>query len=140
MHSRQSCVTPVRIHVMKEPINKAKRKRQSRQGQPVWKISDILNVSQRAVTKTLKCYKKTSSHEDQHRKRIPRVTSAAADVFICVSGLRTDTLAAPEIRAQKMPSRVLVANTADGMNQACVASVDMSTTTRTWILSRMSTT
>jgi hypothetical protein len=36
-----------------------------------------LKVSSSAVTKTIKPYDETDSHEDRHRKGRPRVTSAA---------------------------------------------------------------
>jgi hypothetical protein len=45
-----------------------------------------LKVSSRAVAKTIKCYDETGSHEDRHRKLIPRV--AAEDQFIKVTSLR----------------------------------------------------
>jgi transposase len=41
-----------------------------------------LKVSSSAVTKTIKRYDETGSHEDRHRKGRPRVTSAAEDKFI----------------------------------------------------------
>jgi transposase len=37
-------------------------------GQSICKISRILNVSSRAVAKTIKRYDETGSHEDRHRK------------------------------------------------------------------------
>ena len=51
-------------------------------------ISRTLKVSSNAVTKTIKCYDETVSHEDQHRKGRPRVTSAVEDKFIRVTSLR----------------------------------------------------
>ena len=48
------------------------------------KISRTLKVSSSAVTKTIKRYDETGSHEDRHRKGRPRVTSAAEDKFIRV--------------------------------------------------------
>jgi transposase len=47
-----------------------------------------LNVSSNAVAKTIKHYDETGAHEDRHRKRRPRVTSAAQDKFIRVTRLR----------------------------------------------------
>ena len=50
-----------------------------------WKISKTLKVSSSAVTKTIKLYDETGSHEDHHWKGRPRVTSAAEDTFVRVS-------------------------------------------------------
>jgi transposase len=52
------------------------------------KMSKTLKVSSSAVTKTIKRYDKTGSHEDHHRKGRPRVTSAAEDKLIRVTSLR----------------------------------------------------
>uniref|UniRef100_A0AAZ3Q1Q3 Translation elongation factor EFG/EF2 domain-containing protein n=1 Tax=Oncorhynchus tshawytscha TaxID=74940 RepID=A0AAZ3Q1Q3_ONCTS len=49
-----------------------------------FQISRTLKVSSSAVAKTIKRYDETSSHEDRHRKRRPRVTSAAEDKFITI--------------------------------------------------------
>jgi transposase len=48
-------------------------------------MSRTFNVSSSAVTKTIKRYDETGSHEDHHRKGRPRVTSAAEDNFIKVN-------------------------------------------------------
>jgi hypothetical protein len=48
-------------------------------------MSRTLKVPSRAVTKTIKHYNETGSHEDRHRKGNPRVTSAAEDKFIRVT-------------------------------------------------------
>ena len=48
----------------------------------MWKISRTSKVSSSAVAKTIKRYDETDSHEDRHRKEIPRVTSAAEDKLI----------------------------------------------------------
>ena len=71
----------------------SKEKRQSvitlrHERRSVWKISRILKVSSSAVTKTIKRYDETGSHEDRHRKGRPRVTYAAEDKFIRVTSLR----------------------------------------------------
>ena len=66
------------------------------EGQSVWKIAKTLNVSPSAVTKTIKRYDETGSHEDRPRKGRPRVTSAAEDKF---TSLRNHKLTAPQIRA-----------------------------------------
>jgi hypothetical protein len=47
-----------------------------------------LKVSSSAVTKNIKGYDETVSHEDRHRKGRPRVTSAVEDKFTRVSRLR----------------------------------------------------
>ena len=52
------------------------------------KISRTLKVSSSAVTKTIKRYVETGSHEDRHNKGRPRVTSPAEDKFIRVTSLR----------------------------------------------------
>jgi transposase len=52
------------------------------------KISRTLKVSLSAVSKTVKLYDKTASHEDCHRKGRPGVTSTAEDKFIRVTSLR----------------------------------------------------
>ena len=54
-------------------------------GQSIRNISRTLNVSSSAVTKTIKHYDETGSHEERHRKGWPRVTSAAEDMFIRVT-------------------------------------------------------
>jgi hypothetical protein len=41
-----------------------------------------------AITKTIKHYDETGSHEDHHRKGRPRDTSAAEDKFIRVTSLK----------------------------------------------------
>ena len=46
------------------------------------------DISSSAVTKTIKRYGETGSHEDRHRNGSPRVTSAAEDKFIRVTSLR----------------------------------------------------
>jgi hypothetical protein len=43
---------------------------------------ESLKVSSSAITKTIKRYEETGSHEDRHRKKRPRVTFAAEDNFI----------------------------------------------------------
>jgi hypothetical protein len=55
------------------------------EGQTIWNILRNLKMSSSAVAKTIKLYDKTSSHEDHHRKGIPRVTSATEDKFIRVN-------------------------------------------------------
>ena len=50
--------------------------------QSIWNISRTLNVSSSAVAKTIKRYDGNGSHEDRHRKGIPRVTLAAEDKLI----------------------------------------------------------
>jgi len=70
-----------------------KEKRQSiitlrHEGKSIWKMSRTLNVSSSAVTKTIKCYDETGSHEDRPRKGRPNVTSAAEHKFITVTSLR----------------------------------------------------
>jgi hypothetical protein len=52
------------------------------EGQSIWNISRTLKYSLSAVTKTIKHYDETGSHEDHHRKGRPRVISAAEDRFI----------------------------------------------------------
>ena len=37
------------------------------EGQSIWKISRTFKVSSSAVSKTIKCYDDTGSHEDRHR-------------------------------------------------------------------------
>ena len=69
-----------------------KEKRQSiitlrHEGQSMRKISRTLKVSSSAVTKTIKRYDGTGSHEDHHRKGRPRDTSTAEDKFIRVNCL-----------------------------------------------------
>jgi transposase len=57
-----------------------------------------LKVSSRAVTKTIKRYDETGSHEDHHRKGRPRVTTAAEDKFIrvnCTSDITAQINASP---------------------------------------------
>ena len=66
------------------------------EGQSIWKISRTLKVSSSVVTKTIKHYDETSSHEDHHRKGRPRVTSTAEDKFIRVTSLRNRQLTAPQ--------------------------------------------
>ena len=56
-----------------------------------------MKVSSSAVAKTIKCYDETGSHEDLHRKIIPRVTSAVENEFIRVTSLRNRQLTAPQI-------------------------------------------
>jgi transposase len=46
------------------------------EGQSIRNISVTLKVSSSAVTKAIKRYDETGSHEDRHRKGRPRVTSA----------------------------------------------------------------
>ena len=58
------------------------------QGQSIRNISRTLKFSSSAVAKTINCYDETGSHEDQHRKEKPRITSAAGDKFIRVNSLR----------------------------------------------------
>ena len=53
------------------------------EGQSMQNISRTLKV-----TKTIKSYDETVSHENRHRKGRPRVTSAAEDKFIPVTSLR----------------------------------------------------
>ena len=60
-------------------------------GRSMRKISRTMNVSSRAVAKTIKRYDETGYHEDRHRTGIPRVTSAAEDKL---------ELTAPQIAAQ----------------------------------------
>jgi transposase len=48
-------------------------------------MSRTFKVPSSAVTKTIKSYDETGSHEDLHRKGRPRVTSAAEDKFIRVN-------------------------------------------------------
>jgi transposase len=43
----------------------------------MWKMARTLKVSSSAITKTIKHYDETGSHEECHRKGRPRVTSAA---------------------------------------------------------------
>jgi transposase len=52
------------------------------EGQSIQNISRTLRVSSNTVAKTIKRYDETDSHEDCHRKRRPRVTSAAEDKFM----------------------------------------------------------
>ena len=47
-----------------------------------------MNVSPSAVTKPIKRYDESGSHEDRHRNGRPRVTSAAEDKFIRVTSLK----------------------------------------------------
>jgi transposase len=68
----------------------SKEKRQSiitlrHEGQSIRKNLRTLNVSSSAVTKTIKRYDETGSHEGRHMKERPRVTSAAEDKFIRVN-------------------------------------------------------
>ena len=49
------------------------------------KMSRTLKVFSSAVTKTIKRYDETGSHEARHRKGRPRVTSATEDKFIRVN-------------------------------------------------------
>ena len=58
------------------------------EGQSIQKMSRTLKVSSSAVTKNIKRYDKTGSHEDRHRNGRPRVTSAVEDKFIGVTSLR----------------------------------------------------
>jgi transposase len=44
-----------------------------RHGQPIRNISRTMKVSSSAVSKTIKCYDETGSHEYRHRKGSPRV-------------------------------------------------------------------
>ena len=48
-------------------------------------MSRTLKVSSSAISKTIKRYDETGSHEDRHGKGRPRVTSAAEDKFIRVN-------------------------------------------------------
>jgi hypothetical protein len=41
------------------------------EGQSIWNISRSFKVSSNAVSKTIKCYDETGSHEDRHRKEDP---------------------------------------------------------------------
>ena len=71
---------------MARPSQISKEKRKSvitlrHEGQSIWIISRTFNVSSSAVAKTIKHYDITGSHEDRHRKRRPRVTSAVEDIF-----------------------------------------------------------
>ena len=50
--------------------------------QSICTISRTFKVSSSAVTKNIKRYNETGSHEDRHRNGRPRVTSAAEDKFI----------------------------------------------------------
>jgi transposase len=52
------------------------------EGQSIQIISRTLKVFSSAVTKTIKRYDETGSHEDHHRKGRSRVTSAAENKFI----------------------------------------------------------
>jgi hypothetical protein len=51
-------------------------------------MSRTLKVSSSAVTKNIKRYDETVSHEDSHRNGRSRVTSAAEDKFIRLNSLR----------------------------------------------------
>ena len=53
--------------------------------QSIRKMSRTLKVSSSAVSKTMKLYDETGSHEDHHRKGRPRVSSTAEDKFITVN-------------------------------------------------------
>ena len=53
-----------------------------REGKSIRKTSRTFKVSSSAVTKTIKHYDETSSHEDSHRKGRSRVTTAAENEFI----------------------------------------------------------
>lgn len=64
-----------------------------------------MNVSPSAVTKTIKCYDETGSHEDHPREGRPRATSAAEDKFIRITSLRNRRLTAPQITAHINASR-----------------------------------
>ena len=66
-----------------------------------------MKVFSSAVTKTIKRYDETGSHEDRLRKRRPRVTSTAEDKFIRVTSLRNRQLTAPQITAQVNASQSL---------------------------------
>ena len=52
------------------------------EGLSIQNISRTFKVSSSAVTKTIKRYDETGSHEDCHRKGRPRVTAAPEDKFI----------------------------------------------------------
>ena len=56
-------------------------------------MSRTLKVYSSSVTKTIKSYDETGSHEDRHRKGRPRVTSAAEDSFIRVTSLGASRVA-----------------------------------------------
>ena len=76
--------------IMARTAQISKEKRQSiftlrHEGQSIWKISRTLKVSSSAVSKPIKRYDETGSHEDRHRKGRHRVTSAAEDEFIRVT-------------------------------------------------------
>ena len=90
-----------------------------------------MKVSSSAVTKTIKRYDETVSHEDHHRKGRPRVTSAAEDKLIRVTILRNQQLTAPQIA----PQRVQITDTSqhqlfrgDCMNQAFMVELLQRTT------------
>ena len=70
------------------------------EGQSVQKFAKTLNVSPSRVTKTIKRYNETGTHEDRPRKERPRVTSASEDKFIRVTSLRNHKLTAAQIRDQ----------------------------------------
>ena len=77
----------VQVHIMARTAQISKEKRMSiitlrHEGQSIQNISRTLNISSSAVTKPIKHYDETGSHEDCHRKGRPRVTSAAEDKFI----------------------------------------------------------
>jgi transposase len=55
------------------------------EGQSILNISRTLKVSSSAVAKKIKHYDETCTHKNRHRKRRPRVTSAAKDNFIRVN-------------------------------------------------------
>ena len=86
---------------MSRTAQRSKEKQQSiiilrHECQSIQTISRTLKVSS-GVTKTIKRYDETGSHEDHHRKGRPRVTSAAEDTFItcCPNRTRTSRFCSP---------------------------------------------
>ena len=69
------------VHFMARTAQISKEKWQSiitlrHEGPSIRKMSRTLTVYSSAVAKTIKRYDETGSHEDRHRNRRPRVTSA----------------------------------------------------------------
>ena len=79
------------------------------EGQSVRNVSRTFKVPSSAVAKTIKRYDETGSHEDRHRKRRPRVPSAAEDKFIRVTR-HTPQIAAQINASQSSSNRHLAAS------------------------------